>query len=60
MMMHNSMAIKNLAIALEALSRINGANYSFARVERLLGNEIQKAEDPPPQPPTTSNDDIPF
>jgi hypothetical protein len=59
--------IKNLSIALEALSRINNpaaANASEA-IEELLGKEIvqaKKEQGPYTARPaaTTSNDDIPF
>jgi hypothetical protein len=64
--MHNSLAIKNLAIALEALSRINAATTLYYRVESLLEKEINRAtleneepRTPPPAPPNL-DDEIPF
>lgn len=68
--------IKELSIALEALSRINGydASNHHVSVSDLLGKAIQEAKEyanntrPPPTPPapkpwgsdTKNNDDIPF
>jgi hypothetical protein len=63
----NTTAIKNLSIALEALSRINAATTLYYRVESLLAKEINQAtlesEEPrtPPQAaPRNPDDDIPF
>lgn len=66
--MTNSLAIKNLAIALEALSRINAATTLYYRVETLLTHEVDKAtlendktRTPKAPPPRNSDDDdIPF
>jgi len=61
--------IKNLSIALEALSRINHPRIdgAFESVERLLTTAIAKAheENHPPSPPPPYNldnldNDIPF
>lgn len=58
--MTNSLTIKNLAIAVEALSHCN-APHLYA-VSALLEREIQKAKeiDEAPKTPTDPNDDIPF
>jgi hypothetical protein len=65
-----SARIKNLSIALEALSRINngGATALFARIQAVLAEEtsIQEKETrdrrrpAPPAKPTSDDDDIPF
>lgn len=58
--------IKNLSIALEALSRINhpAAGNLFEAIEGLLDKAIheeRKTATPPARPATTtSDDDIPF
>lgn len=65
--------IKELSIALEALSRINGyeATNHFTSVTDLLGKAIQEAKEyanntrPPPAPPApkpwgSNDDDYPF
>lgn len=59
--------IKELAIALEALSRITGEHMLFERVRDLLGETIEKLEDEhnnvepiPPPAQLNNNDDIPF
>lgn len=68
-MVDATLRIKNLSIALEALSRINsyGASTSFYDVEKLLKVEIAelKKENERPIPSarpatTTPDDDIPF
>jgi hypothetical protein len=63
----NSLAIKNLAIALEALSRIHGVATAYYRVESLLDQEINQAtlengepRTPPSPTPVNLDDDIPF
>ncbi len=62
--MTNSLAIKNLSIALEALSRINGAKDTFVAIHELLLHEVEEAhkENHPIQTytPTNPDDDIPF
>jgi hypothetical protein len=65
--MHNSLAIKNLAIALEALSRINAATTMYYRVKVLLTHEVDQAtlendktRAPKAPPPRNYDDDIPF
>lgn len=40
----NSTSIKNLAIALEALSRIPESKYFSTRIEALLGHELDYAK----------------
>jgi hypothetical protein len=63
--------IKELSIALEALSRINQNFQSkdwFGQVESLLGEALQKAKEEnnplythtPPPPSPRNDDDIPF
>jgi hypothetical protein len=57
--------IKELSIALEALSRINGftATDHFGRVSDLLGEAIKEAKEyytPYPKPSVTDDDNIPF
>ncbi len=57
--------IKELAIALEALSRINGwaAENHFNGVSELLKKAIEEAKEPTPPPKSiakTEDDDIPF
>jgi hypothetical protein len=60
--------IKELSIALEALSRISGwtATGHFDEVSNLLGKTLKEAKEPPTPtepPPTqtkTDDDDIPF
>lgn len=57
--------IKELSIALEALSRINGADAYFQQICSLLQNAIdaQYKEDHPPKPAPTkilADDEIPF
>jgi hypothetical protein len=69
--MNNSLVIKNLAFALEALSRIGGSRDQLElcnEVSKLLKTEIKlsKAENTtpisplPPLPQTDNYDDIPF
>lgn len=60
-----TLRIKNLSIALEALSRINneGSPDLYDRVEDLLKDQIKEIETatPPARPATTTfDDDIPF
>jgi len=57
--MHNSLAIKNLAIAYEALAHAGGVEDLQQQVKFLLNNEITKAREVPP-PATPNDDDIPF
>lgn len=52
--------IKELSIALEALSRINGADEYFNPIARLLQLAIVQAEKEYNPQPTNPNDDIPF
>jgi hypothetical protein len=53
--------IKELSIALEALSRINALEAEFIRVNRLLDHAIHVAEEQnKADTATTSDDDIPF
>lgn len=64
--MHNSLAIKNLSIALDALGHVRGAEAHFERVQDLLMDEIKAAEEKPePVPPLvlrnrTIDEEIPF
>lgn len=63
--MRNSNAIKNLSMALEALSRIQQVGSHYYDVEKLLGKAIKEdLEDKPlteqPTTATTSDDEIPF
>jgi hypothetical protein len=56
--MHNSLTIKNLSIAVEALSHCQcSCRYD---VEELLQREIQKAKEEDEAPKTTADDKIPF
>lgn len=43
--MHNSLAIKNLSIALDALGHVRGAEDHFERIKDLLMDEIRVAEE---------------
>lgn len=58
----NHLGIKNLSIALEALSRINTyETYNCMNdVRRLLEKEIAEAESPTTPPTPNPDDDIPF
>lgn len=62
----NTVAVKNLAIALEALSRINhpASGNMFEAVENLLDAEISRARKENNEAykasTNTSDDDIPF
>lgn len=64
--MHNSLAIKNLSIALDALGHVHGTEDHFERIKDLLMDEIRVAEEKPDREPvplvrsTTADDDIPF
>ena len=62
--MRHSMAIKNLSIALEALSRIPGTEPErlSMRIHDLLDDLLKEEETktPPPKPSTTTDDEIPF
>lgn len=56
-----SLNIKNLSIALEALSRINGQSSMMYSIEQLLQQEIDLAKEQypteaPPQAKTTDDD----
>jgi len=68
--MYNSTTIKNLAIALEAVSRVGGSWSQievFDGITKLLNNEIKSAEEqnakhitePTPTSPSLT-DEIPF
>lgn len=64
-MTRNSLQIKNLSIALEALSRIQQSSIAFDAIQDLLDEEIAKAKEyneTPIQPVSSRNpdDDIPF
>lgn len=63
-MILNTTHIKNLAIALEALSRINspGSTDLYIRVENLLKDELKKQERRTKQkyPDPVESDEIPF
>lgn len=58
--------IKELAIAMEALSRINGASTFMYEIENLLSEAIKQAKledytpEPKPKPAPNLDDDIPF
>lgn len=56
--------IKELSIALEALSRVQGTDTYSAQISSLLQHQIDEAnkENHPLKPvhPSTSDDDIPF
>jgi hypothetical protein len=57
--------IKDLSIALEALSRINGYKFEGLsdRIQDLLSDLIKEEEtkvEPAPKPSTTEDDEIPF
>lgn len=64
--MHNSLAIKNLSIALDALGHVRGTEDHFERIKDLLMDEIRSAEEKPePVPPPvrsihTADDHISF
>lgn len=66
--MRNSNAIKNLCIALEALSRIPDSYETSRRVQKLLDHcieeDISSTENPDPMPrpviDTNLDDNIPF
>jgi hypothetical protein len=66
-----TLQIKNLAIALEALSRVQGSSAFSYDIEKLLQKEIRLEEEnhakraelnqtTQPQQPTYTHDDIPF
>lgn len=59
-----SLNIKNLSIAMEALSRINGQNSIMYAIETLLKAEINLAKEQAKpqtlQSAQTSDDEIPF
>ena len=58
--MRNSLAIKNLSIAVEALSHCMATDSAY-EVKKLLDREIQKAKEEDEAPKSTHNDDsIPF
>ena len=67
-MVDGTTRIKNLSIALEALSRFQTSGYPnpFERVQELLEKEIStfekenQAHKPAPTPTEPSTDDIPF
>lgn len=55
--------IKELSIALEALSRIHTGHDQYRRIESLLDKAIDEAEEPQKpytRPRTTTADEIPF
>lgn len=58
--------IKELAIALEALSRIQADYSNYSGVNDLLNKAIKEAQEqnerltPPPSPQLNTADDIPF
>lgn len=58
--------IKELSIALEAISRLKDESRMYDRIHDLLGETVEKLEEqhrdltPPPPPSLKSNDDIPF
>jgi len=58
----NERKIKDLSIALEALSRINGYEFEklSSRVRDLLDDLLIKEEQAQPKPSTDANDEIPF
>jgi len=67
----STLQIKNLAIALEALSRVQGSSAFSYDIEKLLQKEIRLEEEnhekraelnqtTQPQQPTHTHDDIPF
>jgi len=70
----STLQIKNLAIALEALSRVQGSSSLSYDIEKLLEKEIkleqenhekreefnQTIQPPAPKSPTNKYDDIPF
>lgn len=59
--MRHSMAIKNLSIALEALSRIPGSDPEALslRIQNLLNGLLVEEEEREP-PKLTAEDEIPF
>jgi hypothetical protein len=65
-MMHNSLTIKNLSIALDALGHVCGAEDHFERTKDLLMDEIKAAEETntkaylAKKTETPTDDDIPF
>lgn len=69
-MMDATNRIKNLSIALEALSRVNtsGSSLLFERIEDCLKDEIkvqeketlERLKSARPAKPSTDDDDIPF
>ena len=67
----STLQIKNLAIALEALSRVQGSSAFSYDIEKLLQKEIRLEEEnhekraelnqtTQPQQPTHTHDDLPF
>lgn len=60
--------IKELAIALEAISRLKDESRMYDRIHDLLGETVEKLEDEHrevkptqiPRPSITTDDDIPF
>lgn len=68
----STLQIKNLAFALEALSRVQGSSALSYDIEQLLKKEIRLEEEnherreelnqttQPPAPKSTTYDDIPF
>ena len=68
----STLQIKNLAIALEALSRIQGSSALSYDIEKLLEKEIKLEQEnhdkraefnqtiQPPEPKASTYDDIPF
>lgn len=58
----NTTHIKNLAIALEALSRVNveGSNKLYKRVEDLLKDQLKKQEKHTPNTREVEDVEIPF
>jgi hypothetical protein len=59
-----TLSIKNLSIAVEALSRVQAAEDLFDRLKKLLKEQISKMERirdfQAPLPPPYTDNDIPF